>query len=332
MKPNRNFELRAHTLTQHRREWSVAAASGLLLFLVGILAPAFFSLANLRDLVLSNVPVLVVAIGMTLIIIAGQIDISVGSQFAIASVMAGVLAKMGLPIPLLALAVAVIGGLMGALNGVLVARFGIPAIVVTLATMISLRDGLRWATEGTWVQNLPEDFQWFGLGQGFGQMGLVLVAVALLVLFAWGMRNVAIGRAIYATGSDREAARLCGINPSAIVFFVFVVGGGLTGLAGLLNSVRFYDIQSNAGVGLEMKAIAAVVVGGTSINGGRGTLVGTLLGVALLGTIGTALTFLGISPFWEKAIQGAIILVAVVLDVAIGKTGERGEGLLVRHS
>jgi rhamnose transport system permease protein len=106
----------------------------------------------------------------------------------------------------------------------------------------------------------------------------------------------------------------------------------LTALAALLNSIRFSDLQSNAGTGLEMKAIAATVVGGTSITGGRGSLIGTLLGVALLGTIGTALTFLGISPFWEKAIQGAIIIVAVLLDAVIGRTEERGQGLLVRHS
>lgn len=320
------------TFTRHQREWSVAGASIVLLIFVAVFAPGFFSLANLRDLVLSNAPVLVVAIGMTLIILAGQIDISVGSQFAIASVMAGVLSKLGLPVPVLAVVIAGIGALMGALNGVLVARFGIPAIVVTLATMISLRDGLRWATEGKWVQGLPDNFQWFGLGQTIGQIVLVVVVALILVMFGWALRNVAAGRAVYATGSDREAARLCGINPVRVVFAVFVAGGTLTALAGLLNSVRFADIQSNAGVGLEMKAIAAVVVGGTSINGGRGTLVGTLLGVALLGTIGTALTFLGISPFWEKAMQGAIILVAVVLDVALGRTEERGEGVLVRHS
>jgi len=326
------INLKAQTFSSHRREWSVALASVLLLILVALFAPSFFSFGNLRDLILSNSPVLVVAVGMTLIIIAGHIDISVGSQFAVASVAAGLLAKAGLPMPLLALAVAFIGGLMGALNGALVAWFRIPAIVVTLAMMIVLRDGLRWATEGTWVQNLPATFQWFGLGQAYGQLLLVFVVALMFVAFAWSLRNVAAGRAIYAVGSDREAARLAGINPALIIFGVFVVTGALTGIAGLLNSIRFSDVQSTAGTGLELKAIAAVVVGGTSVDGGRGTLVGTLLGVALLGAIGTALTFLGISPSWEKAIQGTIILAAVVFDVVIGKTEERGEGLLVRHS
>lgn len=320
------------TLTKHRREWAVGAAIVILLIVVALLAPSFFSMANLRDLVLGNVPVLIVAIGMTLVIVAGEIDISVGSQFAVANVLAGILAKSSIPMPALVLLIAAIGAVLGSVNGVLVARFGIPSIVVTLATMIALRDGLRWVNEGRWVQDLPQSFQWFGLGQFAGQVLLVLIAALLLVVFLWALRNVAFGRAIYATGSDREAARVCGLNPTTVTFAVFAIAGALTALAALLNSVRFSDIQSNAGVGLEMKTIAAVVVGGTSINGGRGTLIGTLLGVVLLGMIGTALTFLGVSAFWEKAIQGAIILIAVVFDVAMARTEASGEGLLVRHS
>ena len=124
------------------------------------------------------------------------------------------------------------------------------------------------------------------------------------------------GRAIYAVGSDAEAARLAGIEKHKVVLAVFVVMGAIVGLAAALNAARFSIVPSNAGMGLELKAIAAVVVGGTAITGGRGTLVGTLIGVALLGTIGTALTFAGINPFWEKSIQGAIILVALVSEVA----------------
>ena len=127
------------------------------------------------------------------------------------------------------------------------------------------------------------------------------------------------GRSIYAVGSDVEAARLVGIEPPRVVFGVFLIMGALVGLAAMLNATRFSIVPSNAGIGLELKAIAAVVVGGTAITGGRGTLIGTLIGVALLGTIGTALTFLGINPFWGKAIQGAIILAALVSDVSLGR-------------
>jgi rhamnose transport system permease protein len=165
------------------------------------------------------------------------------------------------------------------------------------------------------VQDLPKNFQWFGLGQTTGQLLIVLIAFFIFLTFAWGLKNLALGRAVYATGSDAEAARLAGIPPQLIIYFVFITMGGLIGMAAFLNSIRFSDIQSNAGTGLELKAIAAVVVGGTAIQGGRGTLFGTLIGVALLGTIGTALTFLGINAFWEKALQGAIILAAVASDI-----------------
>ncbi len=305
---------------QHRREFLVALAYVVLLLLVGIAAPSFFTAANLRDLVLSNAPVLLIAIGMTLVILTGQIDISVGAQFAICSVAVGVLAKAGVPVLLLIPAAALIGGTMGAINGGLIARLKIPSIVATLAAMVVMRDSLRWITQGSWVQNLPANFQWFGLGQLTGQLFIVIITALIFAAFAWSLGNLTAGRAVYAVGSDTEAARLAGINPPAVVFSVFMLTGVLTGIAALLNSIRFIDVQSNAGVGLEMKAIAAVVVGGTAITGGRGSLIGTLIGVALLGTIGTALTFTGINPFWEKAIQGAIILIAVFSDaVADGR-------------
>jgi len=146
------------------------------------------------------------------------------------------------------------------------------------------------------------------------------MAVGLLAAIAWGTGNLAAGRAIYATGSNRNAARLAGIDTALVKFSLFGAVGALTGLAALLNSARFNQIPSNAGLGLEMKVIAAVVVGGTSISGGRGSLVGTLLGVILLGAISPALTFLGVNAYWERAIQGAIILAAVGADAVRGRS------------
>ncbi|MEO6390209.1 MAG: ABC transporter permease [Pyrinomonadaceae bacterium] len=310
-------------LGRYKRELSVLLAYVGLLVVVGVIAPSFFGAANLRDLALNNAPTLLVAIGMTMVILAGEIDISIGSQFAVCSVAAGMLAKVGVPIPMLLVAVVVIGAMMGALNGLLVGWLRLPSIIVTLAMLVAWRDTLRWATAGAWVQDLPPNFQWFGLGQGVGQWLIVIIALLLLVAFAWLLRNVRAGRAIYAVGSDAEAARLAGLQPRRIVFGVFVMMGAFVGLAALLNAVRFSSIPGNSGSGLELKAIAAVVVGGTAITGGRGRLLGTLIGVALLGTIGTALTFLGINPFWEKAIQGLIILAALVADVAMRRVDRR---------
>lgn len=309
--------------SRYKREASAGLAYALLLLIVGVIAPSFFNAGNLRDLAMNNAAVLVVAVGMTLVILVGQIDISVGSQFAVCTIAAGWLAKAGFPMVAVLLAVIVIGALMGAVGGSLVAWLRMPSIVVTLALMVAWRDGLRWITEGEWIQNLPASFQWFGMEQWSGQMLIIGLAIVVLAGFGWALRKLSAGRSIYAVGSDAEAARLVGIEPRRVIFGVFLIMGALVGLAATLNATRFSIVPSNAGIGLELKAIAAVVVGGTAITGGRGTVIGTLVGVALLGTIGTALTYLGINPFWEKAIQGAIILAALVSDVALGRLGPR---------
>jgi rhamnose transport system permease protein len=303
-------------LSRHRREVSVAIAIAALSVVLLIATPAFFAGDNLLDVFLANLPVLIVALGMTLVILTGQIDISVGSVFAICGVTAGLLAKTEIPMPLVAAGTCAAGAALGALNGALVAYARIPSIVATLATMVGLRDGLTWITQGAWVQGLPSSFQWLGTSQSWYPFVAGVIAFGLALVFSWTLSFVPAGRAVYAIGSNQDAARLAGLRTTLVTFGVFVMLGGLTGLAALLNSVRFNQIPSNAGVGLEMKVIAAVVVGGVAIRGGRGTIAGTLLGVALLSLIGPALTFLGVSAYWERAIQGAIILAAVALDAA----------------
>jgi rhamnose transport system permease protein len=298
-------------IMRHTREIAVGFAIGGLFLALVVVSPGFFSRENVVDIFLANMPVLIAALGTTLVILSGQIDISIGSVFAICGVLAGLIAKSGAPLPIVALGTCLAGAVAGALNGALVAYIRIPSIVATLATMVAFRDGLRWATDGAWVQNLPAGFQWLVVGQRGYPVLAGLSAFGLYAAFAWGMRNLPVGRAVYATGSNPVAARLAGIHPRLTTFVVFVLAGGLTAFAALLNAVRFNQIPSNAGLGLEMKVIAAAVVGGTAITGGRGTVTGTLLGVVLLGLIGPALTFLGVSAYWERAIQGAIILSAV---------------------
>jgi len=299
-----------------RREGSVALAIGALGAALAILAPPYFSVENLRDLFLVNVTVLVVAAGAHLVMLSGEIDISVGSAFAVCSVLAGVVAKSGMPLLAVGFAACAAGALLGALNGALVAYGRMPAIVVTLAAMVALRDGLRWMTQGAWIQNLPSTFQWLGFGQSAFPLVVGAVVAAIVGAIAWGLRHTGMGRAVFATGSNVEAARLVGIDAAFVKLSVFTMGGALTGLAALLNSTRFNQIPSNTGLGLEMKVIASVVVGGAAITGGRGTMTGTVLGVVLLGAMGPALTYLGVSAQWERALQGAIILGAVAIDAA----------------
>jgi rhamnose transport system permease protein len=313
-----------------RQELSVAVAIMGLLIVLAFLAPSFFTRENLSDLVLANMPVLIVALGMTLVILTGHIDISVGTMFAICSVAAGEFAKLGLPAWGAGVVACAIGGMLGAINGALVAYGRIPSIVVTLAAMVAFRDALRWITQGAWVQDLPANFQWLGTTQAASNTITFVVAAALVIGFGWGLRNLAAGRSVYATGSNENAARLVGIDSAFVTFSVFAITGALVGCAALLNSIRFNQVPSNAGIGMELKVITAVVVGGTAITGGRGSIQGTLLGVILLGIISPALTFLGFSAYWERAIQGLIILCAVGFDAVRSRWGKNAGDFAAR--
>lgn len=300
-------------IKHHFRELSVALALGALLLFLAVAAPAFYQPQPLLSLLTREAPTLVVACGMALVIICRQIDISVGSQFAVCSVCAGLLAAMKWPLALVLPASVAIGALLGVINGALVAGLRLPSIVVTLATMVTWREGLRWLRQGEFV-NLPDNVQWFGLSQRAGQWTLITIAFVFLILIAFALKYLAAGRFVYAVGSDAEAARLAGIRPQLVTLMTFVLLGALAGLAAMMNIMQSPQVDPKSGTGLELKTIAAVVVGGVAISGGRGTLWGVFVGLLLLACISPALTHLHIEAYWEKAIQGAIILLAVVAD------------------
>jgi rhamnose transport system permease protein len=282
--------------TPHFRELSVAAALLLVLAVLAVVAPAFYQPQPLLSLLTREASTLIVACGMALVIIARQIDISVGSQFAVCSVCAGLLAAAKLPLALVLPASIALGAALGAVNGALVAGLRLPSIVVTLATMVTWREALRWGQQGAFV-NLPDDVQWFGLGQLAGQWTLVAVALLVLAALALAMRHFSVGRFIHAVGSDAEAARLAGIRPQWVTFGVFVFMGALAGLAAMMNVVQSPQVDPKSGTGLELKAIAAVVVGGVAISGGRGSLWGVFAGLLLLATIAPALTHLHVEAY-----------------------------------
>ena len=301
-------------MNQHAKQLGVSLATVALMVLLAVRTNGYFTAANLTDLFFSTMPVMIIAVGMTLVILTGRIDISVGSVFAVASVVMGSCVISGVPVMISALIACIIGAACGAVNGALTAYLGIPSVVVTLATMVALRDALRWRTQGRWISALPENFQRFGLSPaGYLTLCIALVLV-LLAASAYGLRSLRPGRLIFATGSNEVAATMMGIPTRRVIFSVFTLLGALSGLAAALNAARFNQIPSNLGLGLEIKVIAAVAIGGAEINGGSASILGTFLGVVLLGCISSALTFLHISPYWEKAIQGVIILVAVSSD------------------
>ncbi|MBL8761004.1 MAG: ABC transporter permease [Phycisphaerae bacterium] len=268
------------------------------------------------SIVVGAAPLLVAATGATLVIVTRQIDVSIGSQFSLCAVSAGMLVSGGAPFPLAMLAAVVLGALLGLANGLLVGVMKLPAIVATLGTMVIWRELLRWWRGGEFVHDLPAGFQWFGLSQGAGQAAVVVGALALWGAVALGARFTHPGRDVFLVGSNPEAARLLGLRPTRVVVGVFVLSGATAALAAVLGSVRFGDIDPGAGAGLELRAIAAAVVGGAAVSGGRASMVGVLLGAVLLSIIGPALVFLGVQPQWERVIQGLIILVAVGADAS----------------
>jgi rhamnose transport system permease protein len=299
---------------RYKRELAVLAVYLFFLLLLALIRPDFYK-RQFLDTWVSAAPVLVLAVGMTMIIVARQIDISVGSQFSVCAVLVALAVKAGLPLPLAVLCAIVAGAIFGAINGLFVAIMRLPSIVVTLATMVILRESLAWAREGEAVRDLPDRFQWLGMSQRGGEFALLLTAAVVFAAAAWATRFLRAGRAPYAVGSDEEAARLAGVRPIRVTFWTFVLTGALAGLAATLEAVRQPQVATNLGRDLELKVIAAVVVGGTAVTGGRGTLIGTIIGVALLSMIRPTLSFLGLPPDWEKAAQGAIILLAVGSEV-----------------
>lgn len=310
-------------MKSYSRELTVGGALILLMLSLSIVAPNFFEVQPLVSRLASQMPALVAAIGMALVIMTRQIDISIGSQFGMCAVIAGTAANSGMPIGVALFCAIGAGAAMGAANGFFVAYLKLPSIVVTLATMVIWQEVLRLWQKGR-MTVLPDGVQWFGMSQGAGQATVIASAMVFLVLAAWAMKALNAGRKIYATGSDAEAARLAGINPKRVTFGAFLLMGVLTGFAAVLNLVQSPQIQPNSGEGLELKAIAAAVVGGVAITGGRGTLWGVFLGMMLLANVNPALTHFHQPPYWEKAIQGLVILIAVGAE-GFRRTGRRAE-------
>ena len=297
------------------QEWLLALAIVALLVVVGLVNPRFVAMRNVQTILLGNAYVAVAAIGMSMVIVSGNIDISVGSLIGVLATVSGTLAVAGWPAALAWLAPVALGAAVMAAQGALVAFLGIPSIVVTLGMLSILKGGLISATGGVWISNLPDGYH---LAQ-WSVFGVVPVPVAAMVVLtvaaAWWMRNTASGRSLYAVGGNAEAARLCGIGRARTVMMVFVIHGTFVGLAAVLFATQLSVIQSTVPPNLELTVITAAVVGGVSILGGTGTVVGSTLAAILIAAIGSSLIFISVSPFWLRAVQGALILATVLADL-----------------
>ena len=256
----------------------------------------------------------VLASGMTFVILTAGIDLSVGSILAVSAVL-GMLMSLA-PLPALSIPVFLLAGLaLGLLNGVLVAYVGLNPFVVTLGTMTALRGAAYLLAGGTSVLNdtIPS-FEWMGNGDFLSIPWLIWLA-ALVVLVSWFiLRKTVLGLQIYAVGGNPQAARLTGIKVSLILLFVYAMSGLCSGLGGAMSASRLYAANGNWGTGYELDAIAAVVLGGTSLMGGVGSVWGTVVGALIIGVMNNGLTILGLSSFWQYVAKGVVIVLAVMLD------------------
>lgn len=268
---------------------------------------------------------LCLSIGMTLVIVSGGIDLSVGAVLGLAGAVAAKLLKDGLAVPafgvLLEVTVAgaivaglLVGLLLGAFNGLVITRLSLPPFVATLG-MLSIARGLTmlW-TGGFPVTGLGPRFGFLGTGVALGVPVPVWVVGALAAFFGLMARRTVFGRHVYAVGSNELTARLAGLNVRGIRVWVYALAGALAGAAGLVVTARLDSAQPNAGLGYELDSIAAVVIGGTSLSGGRGTIMGTVLGCLIIGVLNNGLFLLNVSPFWQQVVKGGVILLAVAID------------------
>jgi ribose/xylose/arabinose/galactoside ABC-type transport system permease subunit len=286
----------------------------LLFAVVGTINPRFVAERNLQSILLGNAYIAVAAIGMSMVIVSGNIDISVGALIGVLATISGSLAVAGWPIPLAWLIPVLVSIVIMAGMGAIVAYLRIPAIVVTLGMLSILKGGLISVTGGKWISNLPPGF---ALAQTavLGVPMPVWFMVVLTAAAAWWMRYSATGRTIYAVGGNAEAARLSGISHQRTVVLVFAIHGLFAGLAGILFATQLSVIQSTVPPNLELTIITASVVGGVSILGGTGTVIGSTLAAILIAAIGSSLIFIDLSPFWLRAVQGLLILATVLADL-----------------
>ena len=286
----------------------------LLIFVIGIANPRFLQERNISDILQGNAYIAVAALGMTMVIVTGNIDISVGSLVGLLAVISGRLAVGGAPTPIAWLVPLAAGAVSGAFTGFLVAYLRIPSIVVTLGMLSIIRGILIIWTNGKRVSGMPADY-FLSQMRPLGIPMPIIIMTALTLAVALWMRYSRTGRAFYALGGNAEAARLSGLSPRRLLMTVFILNGLFVGVASVIYSTQFNIIQATPPPALELSVITASVVGGVSILGGTGTVVGSTLAALLLNFIRSAMIFINVSPFWLKAVQGLLILATVLADL-----------------
>ncbi len=309
------------------RELSIIIFILLLIVIVAIDTPSFLSIENFRNILLNISILVIVALGQMMVIITRGIDLSVSSAIGLVAMMVSftVVAFPGMsPIAALLLGM-LLGAILGSFNGVIITAGKVPPIIATLGTLSIYRGMVFLYSGGTWINSfeMPDGYRAMAKAAPLGVPNIILFAIAVAIIIYVFLNYTRPGRDIYAVGSNPDAANVAGIPVQRTLFMVYVISGMLAGLAAVLWASRFESAQTNTALGFELQTVAAAVVGGVNIFGGSGTVIGVVLGAFLLGTIDYSLILMQISPFWQLAAQGLLILVAVIVDSAIRRRLQR---------
>ena len=328
---------RAATFSESFRPATAGAGAfrelGLLAFIVILCAifqlrnHNFLTFSNIRDLLANTAILSILSVGMMMVLLTAGIDLSIGATVALSGMVSAltVFAHPSIS-PLLSLLEGMaVGAVCGALIGVLIARFNVLPIIATLGFMNIIRGVTYLVSKGAWVSSyqMSDGFKKLATGTILGVSNLIVIAVVIYLAFFYFINHMKTGRQIYAVGSNPAAADISGIPRRRIIFLVYVIMGVLAGLGGVLWVAKFASAQGDTAVGYELSVIAAVVLGGVSISGGSGKVSGLILGTILLGILNNALPLINVSPFWQQAIQGVVILAAVLTNVMVKRNNQR---------
>lgn len=307
------------------REFSTVFALVLLAIIGSLVADGFLGPENLLTVGQQVSQIGIMAVGATFVIINGEIDLSVGSTYALGAISAGLLLAAGAPWVLAVVAGMLIGAVAGLINGLLVVGLGIPSFIVTLGTLSVFRGTALLMSGGSPIsltQSMPgvAEFSLIGQGRLFGLIPMQLVIFTLIaVIFGILLHRSRFGFSTYAVGGSAEAARLCGIKSQATKALAFVIQGTLAGLAGVIGLSFLSYVQGVTGTGMELTVISAVIIGGAALSGGAGSMLGTIIGVVFIGVLQNILNLTGVSSFWQTIATGAVIIIAVAADILMRK-------------
>lgn len=318
------------TYKQNVQKFQSLIALLVLCIILSVLSDKFLTGSNILNVLRQVAVNTCIATGMTLIVLTGGIDLSVGSVLALCGAVAAGLLKNGIQFPSLDLYIGftslgvlisalLIGAFIGLINGFAITRFKVPPFVATLAMLTIARGVTMLYTGGHPISNLGESFASFGSGTFIGIPVPVWIAGLVVLLAAFITKETKLGRYIYAIGGNETAAKFSGIRINRVKLIVYSLGAGLAALGGIIVTSRLDSAQPNAGISYELDAIAAVVIGGTSLNGGKGSVWGTVIGALIIGVLNNGLVLLNVSPFWQQVVKGGVILLAVIID----KIGEK---------